>query len=610
MGYREQRTWVWHFDQPASAIWPLLADTARYNEAAKLPKHEIIETPQADGSVLYEGRARIGPFQVEWREEPVNWVSGRWFRHRRIFTKGPLASLCATCVFEPEGSGCCAQYTLEVESANLLGRAVLAAGFTRAAGETFARLAAQAGEHAAGQRPTAFQYDPPPQPPEVAARIAEMIQRIEASPHGHGLAERLARYLGEGQEVDLARIRPLSLARLWNRPERPVIELCLEATRAGLLELHWDILCPRCRVAKATCNGLDQLPRGAHCDTCNIDYDRDFSRNVELTFRPAPTIRPIAFGEYCLFGPMSTPHIALHITVPAGDSRDIAAELRPGAYRLRTLEPGPERDIEWDGTSGFPEVRLESSGLAAGEPAAPGSLRLTNHSDHERTLIVEERAWVRDALTADRATAFQAFRDLFSDQVLRPGDEVSVGRVALMFTDLSGSTALYGRVGDARAYHLVREHFAFLAGIVREHDGSIVKTIGDAVMAVFSEPANCLRAALAAQARVAEFNERSGAEAIRIKIGLHEGPCIAVNLNDRLDYFGSTVNLAARLQGRSAGGDIVISASMAAQEGVAALLAERPTRKESAELKGFDEPVPFLRLGPGGPVPRVVAGRA
>ena len=68
------RTWNRRFASPPEAIWPLLADTARYNEAAGLPKHEIEERPRADGSVEYLGRARMGPFRLEWRDGPANWV--------------------------------------------------------------------------------------------------------------------------------------------------------------------------------------------------------------------------------------------------------------------------------------------------------------------------------------------------------------------------------------------------------------------------------------------------------------------------------------------------------------------------------------------------------
>src|SRR5262249_8512887 len=162
--------------------------------------------------------------------------------------------------------------------------------------------------------------------------------------------------------------------------------------------------------------------------------------------------------------------------------------------------------------------------------------------------------WVADALTADRLTALQAFRDLFSADVLRPGDDVAVGHIALLFTDLKGSTALYRRVGDAAAYHLVRNHFAFLTKVVRDHEGTVVKTMGDAVMAAFHDDHQAVKAALAIQRQVAGFNRENGlTEGLVIKLGVHAGPTIAVTLNDRLDYFGSVVNMAARLQGQSLG---------------------------------------------------------
>jgi class 3 adenylate cyclase len=422
-----------------------------------------------------------------------------------------------------------------------------------------------------------------------------MVRRLEATPHGHGLAGRLAELVLCAQEVDLWHIRPLRLARAWGRPEREVIELCLQAVRAGLLDLQWSLLCPRCRVAKANVGNLDQLPRGAHCGTCNIDYEREFSRNVEASFRPAAAIRPIAGGEYCLFGPMSTPHIKVHVTVDAGATRVLDARLPHGSYRLRTLEPGGELDVEWR-ARGFPAVIVEpDERVSAGPAPAPGKLALCNRAARPLTFVIEEREWVRDALSADRLSATQAFRDLFSDQVLRPGDEVSIGNVALMFSDLKGSTALYETIGSAPAYRLVRDHFALLAAVVREHNGSVVKTIGDAVMAAFADPVDAVAAALAVQARLDEFNRGAG-PAITIKLGVHCGPCIAVTLNDRLDYFGSTVNMAARLQSESVGGDIVLSAEVLADPRVRALLRGQTQVEESAALKGFGQRVAFYRL--------------
>ena len=190
---------------------------------------------------------------------------------------------------------------------------------------------------------------------------------------------------------------------------------------------------------------------------------------------------------------------------------------------------------------------------------------------------------------------------MFSEQILRPGDEVSIQRVSLMFTDLRRSTALYEQIGDARAYALVRDHFAVLTEIVRKHDGGVVKTIGDAVMASFTDPVNCLLAAIEIQNAVGAFNERHAGDmgdedAVTIKIGIHEGPCIAVTLNDRLDYFGTTVNMAARLESQSMGGDVVLSHAIAEDPAVVPLLADKGLSDESAELRGFEAPVQFHRL--------------
>jgi class 3 adenylate cyclase len=596
--------WVWHFDRPPAEIWPVVGDTARFNEAANVPKHTITEIPQPDGSVQYFGAFKFGPFAIRWREKPVNWVSEQWFEHCRMFETGPLKSLCAYFSLEPDGGGTRGRYRLVVEPANLIGRLMLAAGVFRSSGNTFGRLAAEANAFVNGTRATPFAYQAPKPTPEIAARVARMVAAIEESGNGHGLARRLADLVLEGQEADLWHIRPLQLARTWQRPPLELIELCLQAVRAGLLELRWDLLCPRCRVAKAWSGGLDRLPEGAHCPTCNIDYGRDFAKNVEASFRPAEAVRRLESGEYCLMGPMTTPHIKLQIALEPGESRTVAAQLAYGPYRLRTLEIGPECDIDWQ-TGGFPCMLLGANTVAAGEPAPEGAIRLENRGNRARVAIVESRAWVADALTADRVTALQAFRDLFSDDVLRPGDEVSIGKVTLLFSDLRGSTALYQKIGDANAYHLVRDHFAFMAKAIRDHEGAIVKTIGDAVMAAFARPEDGLAAAVEIQREVASFNRAhpiDGAEdAIAIKLGLHQGPCIVVTLNDRLDYFGSTVNLAARLQGESHGGDIVLSPELAADPAVAPML-ERlaaegvPARLDQAVLKGFDRPLPFHRL--------------
>jgi len=79
---------------------------------------------------------------------------------------------------------------------------------------------------------------------------------------------------------------------------------------------------------------------------------------------------------------------------------------------------------------------------------------------------------------------------------------------------------------------------------------------------------------------------------------VHAGPCIAVTLNERLDYFGRTVNTAARIQGLSEGGDVVLSAAVAADPEVASLLGEAAWTRTPfvTSLKGIPGAIDLVRL--------------
>jgi len=180
------------------------------------------------------------------------------------------------------------------------------------------------------------------------------------------------------------------------------------------------------------------------------------------------------------------------------------------------------------------------------------------------------------------------FRDLFSSEALRPGEQISVGTLTVLFTDLKNSTRLYREIGDATAFGRVMNHFDVLRKAITEHDGAIVKTIGDAVMAVFRRPVAAVLAVSQAQNDLAS---PSYGNPLTLKAGIHTGPCIAVTLNDRLDYFGSTVNLAARLEGLSSGSDVIVSRTLYDDPEFAGLVEAGNLQTEAFDItvKGFDE---------------------
>jgi class 3 adenylate cyclase len=509
-----------------------------------------------------------------------------------------MGRFAARCDLFPEGSGSRLVFSGEIECLGLLGFAAKHLGVLKR--EATKRLSAIeqmiAAAERTGELAGASERDLIEAP--ARRRFAALAQELAADPASHGLAPKLAELLAHAPAVALRRMRPLSVARLWNAAADPTIELFLAAQKRGILAMGWDLLCPRCRGAKARVAYLHELPKGAHCSSCNIDYGRDFTRNVELTFHPEPWVRALPQGELCSLGPSTTPHVKFQAEVAGQSSTSVPLHLAPGPYRFRTVEAGGFADAEVAADERVPEVEARDSVIALRSPGRLNELFIENDGDRPRIFVVEDRRWAKDALTGERVIATPAFRRLCPEQLLRPGDDAEIGSVAIMFTDLQGSTKLYEALGDARAYRLVRDHFAFLSEQVQRHNGFIVKTVGDAVMAAFHDPADAVRAALAIQDGVSSFNAGRDDAAIVLKLGVHAGPCIAVTTVDMLDYFGSTVNAASRLEHQCRGGEVLVSAAVLADAAATEAVAGRHSVEDAMTLRGFSEPIRFCRIGP------------
>jgi class 3 adenylate cyclase len=234
------------------------------------------------------------------------------------------------------------------------------------------------------------------------------------------------------------------------------------------------------------------------------------------------------------------------------------------------------------------------------DPHVDKEVRIT-FSIHERLRALPEqandkafRAEIDERLGAVSGLSMLTLSDfqrLFPQQRLPPDESLDITRIALVFTDLAGSTALYARRGDPRAYHLVHLHFRELFRVADMCHGMVVKTIGDAILAAFQTPHEALYAAMSMQNAIAGLNQQrqlDGEERLILKVGVHAGPCISVTLNDRPDYFGTTVNTAARVQGLSKGNDIVFTDAISTDRDAANLLEGRKLESSEVTLKGIE----------------------
>jgi class 3 adenylate cyclase len=585
----------WEYDLRASpqALWPLVSDTNRFNRDAGLPDISTQDTSETDGGRRRLKLKRLG-IGVEWEEEPFEWVRPFRFGVVRRYRTGPVAEMrVAAELSERAGGGTHLVYNLSVRSRGALGRAFVPVQVGRFNARRFAEVFRRYDRLALDEQARGVDES---RSVRLGAGERALLDSLHARLVVEGAEPRLAARLCEtvesADELLLARLRPYALADAWGTPRREALELCLRATRAGLLDLRWELLCPVCRGAQQSAETLQDVRAEQHCDSCRIDFTVAFDRSVEVVFRPNPSLRRVAGQDFCVGGPQVTPHVVVQQLVPAGETRTVAPLLEEGRHRLRAGAGGGERTLLVS-ASGSAELTLGTDDVDAEEELTASTqpvIRLVNDTGGERLFRIEREAWGGQAATAAEVTALQLFRDLFAAEALRPGDQINVGQMTILFTDLRNSTRLYREIGDAVAFGAVMSHFDVLREEIAREGGSIVKTLGDAVMAVFPRPAPALRAIMCAQGRLAAPPE--GVRPLTVKAGLHAGPCIAVTLNDRLDYFGSNVNIAARLEPLSTGEDCVITANVRRDPEVLQLL-EDPASGLAAEpseaaLKGFD----------------------
>jgi class 3 adenylate cyclase len=461
------------------------------------------------------------------------------------------------------------------------------------------------------------------------------LLRQAADPDAAAALERL---VASGEDHALNRVNVLDFARRHGLGEERAIAAFLHAARLGLFDLSWNVLCPGCGGVLEAGASLKRVDRSEYrCALCAAGYEPTLDEMVEVTFTVHPRVRRIAaHAPDALPWPEYFRQIfwASGIDLPEDVTRLLEAvtletvELPPGGHAILSLQLPPAFLILFDPVThatqfmdvqGEPTTERQTVTLVLDEvlrsnqtiALRPGPLRLTLESRASRRTL--PGIWIanhdlhellgrrKPFLTAKRLLSNQTFRDLYRTDTLDLDQRLKITSLTFLFTDLKGSTALYDRVGDLAAFDLVRAHFRLLQEIVAAEAGAVVKTIGDAVMATFPTPAGALAAALRMREAMRAFNEAHGGgrDDLLLKIGIHEGPCLAVMLNDRQDFFGQTVNVAARVQALAASPALAVTRSVIEDPEAAAVLRAAglaPTLRDTA-LRGVTERVGVYELG-------------
>ena len=466
--------------------------------------------------------------------------------------------------------------------------------------------------------------------------LDERLGRLEgARPWSPRIVSRLEALIRADDDAALFRINPFTFASQRGLDEGEVINLFLHATALGLFEMDWLLICPRCACAVESFARLRAVLRRFRCPECHNEYEAAMDDFIAIYFSVSPQICAIRYHRpetlepfdymFAFKGvregrrPSGEPYVdsarsalrGLTFLEPGRTTR-FAFEAAPGALsgissdtdagfllQVRsdpTAEP-QRMHLTYLGTGFQPEHAELATGPVALEIDNPTSTRgvlaiLQVPPDEEDELLTFD-----PYLTGKHLLTSQTFRSLFRSEVVGGAQGLAIRDIALLFTDIRGSTALYQRIGDLNAFQLVQQHFDLLRETTVRHGGAIVKTIGDAVMAVYPDAALAVGAALEMRDGIERFNEAQPERTVSLKIGLHHGAAIAVTLNDELDYFGQTVNIASRVQEMADADEIWITDDVSHYPGVDELLEPYPVERRTAEFRAIEHPMPVLRIG-------------
>lgn len=487
------------------------------------------------------------------------------------------------------------------------------------------------------------------------AALRSGLDELAADDVDANLSSQLEEFITHATDVELFRVNPIRYAEENGLAESAAIDLFLNATKAGLFQMEWNIVCVSCGNVFKSFRNLEKVDPHFHCTLCDMENQSRLDDVIHVVFTVHLAIRDIIFHHpetLALDQLLFDYHYSREARTQSGGT-PTAEFLRDATVALQYLEPGEEIGVDIEHDEGSVLVRdwttsiaffvgkleeksdksftltIDEDGLGHPDfatskvpietplgtllfPAVhnlgPCTLHLTctNRSSRRSPIWVVQYggAFTLDTLSeiegsrplsARQLLSTTTFRRLFRSEAPGESEGLSVTDLTYLFTDLKNSTSIYDEIGDASAYNLVRAHFEVVERAVTENQGAVVKTVGDAVMATFLRPVNAVSAALRMQDDLKRV-DAGGSTRLELKVGVHRGHSIAVTLNERLDYFGQNVNIAARTQQSAGASEILITQDVLDAPGVIDLLTNSDLEPARTEMKGIAEEIPVFRV--------------
>ncbi|MCM2374954.1 protein kinase domain-containing protein [Aporhodopirellula aestuarii] len=588
---RWDKTVTWQLESSPAELWPLVSNTERLNEAIGLPAVEYRTEKDPQFGIRKFGSFTLSGVRVAWEEHPFEWVEGKRMGILREFSSGPFKWFLSVVTMTPRSvGGTELSHRVQIEPRNLLGRVLTKVEADWKGFRNLEKVYARMDRSLRGRLEKRYGSDPfeevRPLSRNQALRLNQRMDRVMETGVEPQIADALTTVLQEWSPQELAKLRPLAIAHRTGTDGAKMTDACLVAAKEGVLNLQWDVLCPTCRVSASSSDKLSQIQAHTHCEACDVNFKSNLANAIEMVFQAHPEIRDINESKYCIGGPEHSPHVIAQIRVDVAESVNVTVDLGVGDYLIRGPRLSKTQTVRIQSTSAPSSLDFTLSQLGAG-PHTPklraGRQILTFTNDLPSLHVVRlERMIVRDdVVTAAMASANPLFRQLFPNQSFAVSNPVETEMMTFLATCINDVDELYASMGEAQAYSAINDHHALLSVVVAGCGGTVVKTIGEKMLAVFAVREDAVTAAV----RIRRSIQDSGHQPIQLGLGIHSGATLVTTQNNQLDYFGSTVRAVFAIP-ELASGDTLITEAVYTDPSVADQLREISNQVEQLDLPG------------------------
>lgn len=394
----------------AEQLWAYFSQVNEYNRAGGSSPVEYEVVPILNSASLIVGTSKKLGIKMRYKELPYEWHQPNYVQAEMFFESGPFRYLRIR--GEHIDRQPSVKYSVNFVPRHRFGIAGLVAwGILQKFVAVFRKIDERLPESFSDPLGAkGFEDDRK----STLRKAKDLAQRWRYLVKDAVVPESLAEFVLTAPDSLVARMRPYALAKQLGTSRTETLAFCCLATRDGFLDMRWDLICPSCGGAKNSSASLNELGTEAHCDVCNIRYDADINRNVELSFKPRKSFRALDEREYCLQSPSHQLQIIAQVNIMPGDTVRLPLSLRPGHYRMRSI--GFEGETLFDCAYGrqCEDVRLcVGSKLDTAEIICGSTfeIHLENDSPNWRTIRFEHHGYREDAACAAEVTELPEFRE-------------------------------------------------------------------------------------------------------------------------------------------------------------------------------------------------------